>query len=418
MYLHRIAEKRLAEIGKQFAAIAIFGPRQVGKSTMVQMTIPKEFNMVTLDDLGERTLAEGNPDAFLNAHQWPLFIDEIQKSPNLFDAIKIRVDDKKLDWMKNDRPVELMYILSGSNQFELKNKVYDSLAGRIYPMHLYSLSYPEKKQVPFKAFTPDVNVLLKRERDCPLKPLSRKDVFQLVFEGGHPEIVTRKTDRNAYWSTYLETYIDKDVQKAILSKNLTLFHSFLRLLALRTGQELNKTGISNNLGISTKTIDEWLSILELSGIIYLLHPYMANASKRIIKAPKVYFLDTGFCAWLCGWPDGDMLEQSAMAGAFYETYVVTEIIKSLEGEGINSKDVLYYYRDIDQKEIDILYIDKGSITPIEIKKSVFPVKPAKNFNVLSKYGLPINTGLIIDTASSMHPVNDKAWIYPIHLLGA
>ena len=418
MYLHRIAEKRLAEIGKQFACLAIFGPRQVGKSTMVQMTLPDRFSSVTLDDLSERSLADSNPDAFLNAHRWPLFIDEIQKSPNLFDAIKIRVDQKKLEWMKSDSSAELMYILSGSNQFELKSGIYDTLAGRIYPMHLYSLSYPEKMQVPFKAFTTDIDTLLKREKDCPLKPLSREEVFQLIFEGGFPELVTRKLDRDAYWETYLETYIEKDVQKSVLSKNLMLFRSFLRLLALRTGQELNKTSLSNSLGISTKTVDEWLSILELSGIIYLLHPYMANSSNRIIKAPKIYFLDTGFCSWLCGWPDSAMLERSAVAGAFYETYVITEIIKSLEGEGINTNEVLFYYRDIDQREIDLLYVVRGTITPIEIKKSVFPVKPTKNFNVLSKYRMPINPGLIIDTGSTMHPVNDRAWIYPIHLLGA
>ena len=418
MYLHRIAEKRLLDTSKQFAAIVILGPRQVGKSTMIRMTLSEGFNSVTLDNADELALADSSPDAFLNAHPYPLFIDEIQKTPKLFDAIKIRIDDKKFEWMKNDQPIELMYILSGSNQFELKNKVYDSLAGRICPMHLYSLSYPEKMQVTFKAFTPDIKTLLEREKVCPLKPLSQDEVFSLILEGGLPELVTHKQDKSKYWTTYLETYIDKDVQKAVQSKNLSLFRSFLRLLALRTGQELNKTSLSNSLGISTKTVDEWLSILELSGIIYLLHPYMANTSKRIIKAPKIYFLDTGFCAWLCGWSDSNMLKDSAMSGAFYETYVITEIIKSLEGEGIDSKNVLYYYRDIDQKEIDILYVDRGTITPIEIKKSVFPVKPTKNFSVLSKYGLPINPGLIIDTASNMHPVNDKAWIYPIHLLGA
>lgn len=385
---------------------------------MVRKTLPKRFGHVTLDDDYEQNLARSNADAFLNAHPWPLFIDEIQKAPNLFDAIKKRIDKQKFESMEKDGKCPLMYVLSGSNQFELRNKAYDSRTGRIYPLHLFSLSYPEKMQAPTKRFTPDISTLKEREGSCPLRPLGRKEVFRHIFEGGMPEIVVNKVEREDYWTTYLETYVEKDVRNAILSKNVFVFREFLKLLAMRTGQELNKQSLSSALGISVKTVDEWLGILSLSGIVRFLRPYMANVSNRIIKAPKIYFMDTGFCAWLCGWTDSEMLERSALSGAFYETYVVSEIIKSLEGEGVRSEEVLFYYRDIDQREVDLLYVEDKKIVPIEIKKSVLPTKPTKNFSVLSKYGQEIRPGLVIDTASEMHPINDKAWIYPVHLIGA
>lgn len=189
-------------------------------------------------------------------------------------------------------------------------------------------------------------------------------------------------------------------------------------MALRTGQELNKENIANAIGISVKTVDNWLDILEKAGIIIKLQPYMPNISNRIIKTPKMYFMDTGLCSYLCGWHDASQLEKSAMSGAFYKTYVVSEIIKSFDGEGIKWDEHLFYYRDIDQKVIDLLYVERDFINPIEIKKSVIPTKPNKKFSVLDKYHMNIKPGLIIDSASKITPINEKVYIYPIHLIGA
>ena len=188
-------------------------------------------------------------------------------------------------------------------------------------------------------------------------------------------------------------------------------------LALRTSQQVNYEVFSRELGIDNQTVKRWLSILVTSGIITLLEPYMANISNRIIKSPKLYFMDTGFCAYLCKWPNARMLEDCAMAGAFFETFVVSEVLKNFYNHNVDAKNYLFYYRDIDQKEIDLLYVLNNSIYPIEIKKGQQPTKPTKNFNVLSKYGMEIKPGLIIDTCDAIRPINDKTYSFPVFLLG-
>lgn len=188
------------------------------------------------------------------------------------------------------------------------------------------------------------------------------------------------------------------------------------MLALRTSQELHYDILARDVGIDVRTCKKWISILATSGIIYLLQPYMANISNRIIKAPKLYFLDTGLCAFLCKWPNAQMLEDCAMSGAFFETYIVSEIVKNMYAFGINPQNYLYYYRDIDQKEIELLYVDMDDIYPIEIKKGIAPKKPTKNFGVLSKYKLNIKTGIILDCCDKIMPINENSWYVPVNLL--
>ena len=195
------------------------------------------------------------------------------------------------------------------------------------------------------------------------------------------------------------------------------FRKFISLLALRTAQEVVYNEISNAIGINVETCKRWISILQTSGIVYLLEPYMANASKRIIKAPKLYFMDTGLCAYLCKWPNAQMLMDCAMSGAFFETYVVSEIIKSFYNHGIEPNQYIYYYRDIDKKEVDILLVKDGVLYPVEIKKGIAPNKPTKNFNVLAKYNMPIKQGMVIDNAEKIRVLNDDAFILPVSLLG-
>ena len=232
-----------------------------------------------------------------------------------------------------------------------------------------------------------------------------------------PDICTRVSERDVYFKSYVNTYIEKDVRKLISASNETQFRNFISVVALRTAQELHYEEIANSVGIDVKTCKRWLSILETSGIIYLLHPYMANMSNRIIKTPKLYFMDTGLCAYLCKWPDSKMLENCAMSGAFFETYIVSEIIKNFFAFNKNPRDYLYYYRDIDQKEIDLLYVNEEGIYPIEIKKGIAPKNPTKNFNVLQKYKKDIKTGLVIDCCERIRPLNDISYCFPVFLLG-
>ncbi len=416
-YIHRTLEKTIIETGKSFPCIVLYGPRQVGKSTTIDYLYGSSFRKVTLDSLDDRNLANQNPRLFLETYRWPLIIDEIQKAPGLLDEIKQKIDEQRLIWLKTGSERQLMYILTGSNQFELQQGISESLAGRCGVINMASFSQAEKYGAEGNAFDPEISVLLKQEQELHAAYRSRLMIFNDILQGGMPDIVTGVSQRDVYFRSYVSTYIEKDVRKLISASNEMQFRNFLSIIALRTAQELHYDVIANNVGIDVRTCKRWISILETSGIIYLLQPYMANISNRIIKAPKLYFMDTGLCAWLCRWPNAEMLEQCAMNGAFFETYAVSELIKNLYAHNADPKDVLFYYRDIDQKEIDLIFVSGNSLYPIEIKTGSSPSNPTKNFSVLQKYHLPVKPGLILDTCEKIRPVNELAYTYPIHILG-
>ena len=417
MYINRNAEEMIVKTAESFPCIVIYGPRQVGKSTTIDHLFGEKYRKVTLDDLDDRNLAIQNPKLFLETYGWPLIIDEIQKAPLLLDGIKKIIDEQRLIWLKENRPRELMYILTGSNRFELQEGISESLAGRCGVIDMASLSQSEKYGKEGNLFQPEINTLLERERELTDAVRSRKRVFQDLFQGGMPDIVTGVSQREAYFKSYISTYLEKDVRKLIAASSEMQFRNFLSILSLRTAQELHYDQIAATVGIDVKTCKKWISILETSGLIYILQPYMANISNRIIKAPKLYFMDTGLCAYLCKWPNAEMLEACAMNGAFFETYVVSEMVKNAYVHNRDPKEFLFYYRDIDQKEIDLLYVKENTLYPIEIKKSDSPKKPTKNFGILEKYHMPVGTGLIIDTCDRMRPLNENAWYYPVSILG-
>ena len=354
---------------------------------------------------------------FLEMHPWPLIIDEIQKAPNLLDEIKKKIDEQRLQWLKEGEERKLMYILTGSNRFELQQGISDSLAGRCGVLDLLSFSRAEKEQTTGRAFHPSIAELLDREREQNVPYMTRREIFEEIFQGGMPDICTGVSEREVYFKSYINTYIEKDVKKLIAASSEMQFRNFLELLALRTAQELRYDVLANSVGIDVRTLKKWISILETSGIIYLLHPYLPNQSNRIIKAPKLYFTDTGLCAYLCKWPNAQMLENGVMSGAFFETFVVSELLKNLYAYNREPKDYLFYYRDTDQKEIDLLYVEQNKLYPIEIKKSSSPKKPTRNFSVLKKYNMDIQPGLIIDTCDKIRPFDEKAYEYPVYLLG-
>ena len=417
MYVTRNSEPIIREVSKSFPCIVLYGPRQVGKSTTIDHIFGDDFRKVTLDDLEDRHLAIQNPKLFLETYGWPLIIDEIQKAPALLDEIKKVIDAQRLVWVKNNEDRQLMYILTGSNRFELQQGISDSLAGRCGVIDMASFSQSETYGAEGKLFDPEISRLLKREKELTGKYRTRQQVFRDIFRGGMPDIVTGVSNREVYFKSYVSTYIEKDVRKLISAGSELQFRNFLSIIALRTAQELHYDTIANSIGIDVRTCKKWLSILETSGLIYLLQPYMANISNRIIKAPKLYFMDTGLCAWLCRWPDAAMLEQCAMSGYFFETFVVSELIKNFYVHNKDPKESLFYYRDIDQKEIDLIYVQQNGIYPIEIKTGSTPKKPTKNYSVLKKYKLEIRNGLVIDTCDKIRPVNEDAWYYPVCILG-
>ena len=417
MYINRDVEKVLLDASESFQVITIYGSRQVGKSTTVDQLFGDTFETVTLDDAEELELALSNPRAFFESHPWPLIIDEVQKAVGLLSEIKKIVDKQRRIWLKNNEPRRLMFVLTGSNQFKLQEGISESLAGRTAVINMSGFSQTEKRGISGSLFDIDLQVLLKRQHDHRDFYRSSQLVFEDIFQGGMPDICTGESKRDLYYKAYIDTYIEKDVRKLISASSELQFRKFISLLALRTAQEVVYNEMSNSIGINVETCKRWISILKTSGIIYLLEPYMTNASKRIIKAPKLYFMDTGLCAYLCKWPNAQMLMDCAMSGAFFETYVVSEIIKSFYNHGIEPNQYIYYYRDIDKKEVDILMVKNGALYPVEIKKGIAPSKPTKNFNVLAKYNMPIKQGAVIDNAEKIRVLNDNAFVLPVSLVG-
>ncbi len=414
MYYHRQLEKQIKEIAKEFACITLFGARQTGKSTMIRNIFP-EFEYVTLDNSRERLLANNDPELFLNAHNTPLIIDEIQKVPSLMEAIKIRIDEMKLRNTKEGIPTGVMYILTGSNSHLVRENASESLAGRTAIIEVSSFSECEKEEKEGHEFVPEIEILKARQEK--LLPRNRYEVFREIFIGGMPEYWVLRPDRNSFFESYISTYLEKDVSRMINVARLDDFRRFMMIIALRTSQQLDYTEIGNAAGIDSRTVKNWISILEASGIIMILQPYASNLAKRIVKTPKLYFMDTGLCAFLCGWTDPDMLEASPMAGAFFETYVVSEIVKSLRNSGKRIEYTLYYYRDRDQKEVDLIYIRNQTIYPIEIKKGIGKDRADKNFRILEQYKMPIAVGLIIDTSDKVFPLNRNAYYCPVGMIG-
>ena len=417
MYIKRDIEKILLDAAESFQVITIYGSRQVGKSTTVDQLFGDKFETVTLDDAEELDMALSNPRAFFESHPWPLIIDEVQKAVGLLSEIKKIVDNQRRIWMKNNEPRQLMFVLTGSNQFELQEGISESLAGRTAVINMSGFTQTEKRGISGSLFDINLQELLSKQRDHKDFYRSSMSVFEDIFQGGMPDICTGESKRDIYYKAYIDTYIEKDVRKLISASSEMQFRKFISLLALRTAQEVVYNEIANAIGINVETCKRWISILQTSGIVYLLEPYMANASKRIIKAPKLYFMDTGLCAYLCKWPNAQMLMDCAMGGVFFETYVVSEIIKSLYNHGIEPNQYIYYYRDIDKKEVDILLVKDGALYPVEIKKGIAPSKPTKNFNVLTKYNMPIRQGMVIDNAEKIRVLNDDAFVLPVSLLG-
>ena len=311
----------LDRLTKNFSVLLITGPRQVGKSTLLESYVSDKYNYVTLDDLTERAKAINDPALFLQEHEPPVFIDEAQYAPELFSYIKIYVDQ--------NRDKKGVFLLSGSQKFHLVKGIQESLAGRVAILDLLGLSNQEINNhpdtIPFLPTNEFISELKKQKKS----QSTLQTIYTNIFNGFFPELVSRQgEDRDIYYSSYVKTYIDRDVKDSHNISDTIKFNNFIKAVAARTGQLLNIADIARDVSIDNKTAQSWLSILETSGLVYLLHPYYNNITNRTIKTPKLYFLDTGLCAYLTGWDSPKSLEAGAMSGAILETYTLSEILKS------------------------------------------------------------------------------------------
>ena len=408
MYIKRQLENEVIKASKNYPVVMVCGQRQVGKSTMLNHIKEADRKYVTFDDINARRLAETDVGLFFETYGTKLLIDEFQRVPSILLEMKRIVDEKALKGEDNSG----MFWLTGSQKFQMMQNVSESLAGRVAVFDMASLSNAEIEGRDVQCFSPEI----KRLKEV-AKTVTKKDIHQIyrdIFRGGMPKLITSDIDRDRYYADYVNTYLERDIKDLSQVGKLSEFYDFLVLIAARTAQELKYDELAKAIGVSAPTIKNWVSILERSGVITILRPYASTLSRRLVKTPKLYFMDTGLCAYLCRWPTAETLENGAMDGAFLETYVVTEIIKSYYNSG--KQPDLYYYRDIDKKEIDLL-IEKGDkLYPIEIKKAKNPTHSDKNFDVLKVFKKQIEPGIILCMSDELIPYSRNVWYCPISLI--
>ena len=362
-YIKRHAEATVNTLSKMFGAILVAGPRQVGKTTMLQR-ITKGMNYATLDDMLVRATAQEQSGTFFKDNPPPVFIDEIQKAPELFSQIKMYIDREHKKGQ---------FFMCGSQQFQMMKGVNESLSGRIGLVTLISFSLRERYGVSNDTpFLPTDAYFDERKKQ--LANIPYEDVWNMIHRGSMPELCENPDfDWQMFYGAYVRTYIERDVRDLSEIGDTVKFSRFMIAAAASTGQLVNLTSMARDVGISQPTAERWLSILVASNIVYLLKPYSNNITKRAVKTPKLYFLDTGLAAYLTRWNTPEVLKNGAMAGAFFESFVISEVIKSYYNKGI-VEPPLYFYRDKDMNEIDLVIEENGTLYPLEMKKHADPQK--------------------------------------------
>lgn len=422
-YIKRAAEDTVTKLSKMFPVLLVTGPRQVGKTTLLQRLAEAEQELgverkyVTLDDPDVRYLAKHDPALFLQRYTPPVLIDEIQYATELLPYIKMSVDRFK---HKGD------FWITGSQVFRLMNNVSESLAGRVGVVNLLGLSDAEIYQEPSEPFSTDTERLVKRLSVT--KPRGLNEIYRRIFKGSMPELYADENmDWETYYRSYVDTYLQRDIRDLAQVADEMQFYNFMTVVAAQTSKPLVYEELANSVGISAPTAKRWLSILVSSHIIALLQPYHNNVLKRVVKMPLLHFLDTGLAAYLLKWGSPEALERGAMSGAIFESYVFSEIYKSYLNAG--KEPPFFYYRDKDQKEIDLLLYQNGVLSPVEIKKAASPGKAAiKNFHILDAvheakaFGdlgtlkTEIGTGSVVCMANDLLPIDEKNWQVPVWLI--
>jgi len=374
MFYERHADKAIRKLSKMFTAVLVTGARQTGKTTLLQK-VADHAGYVTLDDKTQLLNAVNQSGTFFRDNPPPVFVDEVQYAPNLFPEIKIIADKEKKKGM---------FFLSGSQQFQMMKNISESLAGRLGILNLPGLSLRELYGISFhEPFLPNNEYFAKRAKE--IKDIPYSDVWKIIHRGSFPELCANSDfDWQMFFAAYVKTYIERDVRDLAQVGDELKFMQFMTVAASRTGQLLNIASMGRDVGVSQPTAERWLSILVTSNLVFLLQPYHNNITSRTVKTPKLYFLDTGLAAYLTRWNTHEVLKNGAMAGAFFETFIISEIIKSYSNNGVLDLP-LYYYRDRDNNEIDLLIENGGTLYPIEIKKHADPAKSdVAKFFVLDK----------------------------------
>ncbi|HOE09420.1 MAG TPA: ATP-binding protein [Treponemataceae bacterium] len=409
-YYIRTLQKKVLETSQSFSVVLITGPRQVGKTTLFLQCMELEKSLkrsyISLDDMKVRHLAKTDPELFLQTYRFPILIDEVQYAPELFPYIKIMCDREQKSGL---------FWLTGSQQFSMMHHISESLAGRVGILQLQGLSQSEI------SFTPDIapfiipeSLPISGENDTEEKTdYSLKTLYARFLRGSYPALYSRpQTDTETFYSSYIQTYLERDVRSLLRVKEQHSFFECMRVLASRTGQLLNYNDVSRDIGVSVNTVKSWVSILETSGVVYLLQPWSSNLTNRAIKTPKLYFLDTGLCCFLTGWKTAETLMDGIMNGSIFETYVVSEVLKSWIHNG--KIPPLYFYRDKEKHEIDILMEYEGLVHPVEIKKTANPdLSMTKGFRSLEKTGVKMGKGAVICLYPSYLPLSRSIFSVPL-----
>ncbi len=404
-YITRNLESVVIQATKEYPVVLVTGPRQVGKTTMLQKLMEgTNRGYVTLDDLNERNIAKTDPELFLQLHKPPVLIDEVQYAPELFTYIKMNVD-------KNHESGA--FWLTGSQAFKLMRGVQESLAGRVAVLSLTSLSQAEIFGGEMEPFTIEMEALAARKGR---KEVDIRGIFERIYKGSMPAVVSGANNNGQiFYSSYLSTYIERDVKELSDAIDSLKFFRFITAVAARCGQMLNVAEIARDADINQTQAKNWLGILETLGIIFYLHPYSNNLLKRLVKTPKLYFYDTGLVCYLTKWSSAETLESGAMNGAILENYVVAEIMKTYLNCG--REPYLYYYRDKDAKEIDIILEHDGVLNPIEIKKTSNPgTELIKVFDLLDKSSTPRSKGAVICMKPGLSAIDRDNYIVPVWMI--
>lgn len=406
-YIKRTLEKKIIEISREYSCLLLTGPRQVGKSTMLEHLMEGTPRAkVSLDDAENRRLAKNDPALFLELHSAPVLIDEVQYAPELFSYIKIRVDNGAAPGS---------YWLTGSQSFRLMELVQESLAGRTAIVHMSALSqselYGDGETLPLSL---ELSALQSRKEH--LSPANVAQIYERIWNGGMPGHRSGKfTDRDVFYSSYIQTYIDRDVSDMIPGVDKLLYADFIRAAACRAGQMLNVHDIALDVGVSDDTARRWLQVMERSEVIFYLRPYSNNLLKRTVKTPKMYFFDTGLVAYLTRYSDPEILMNGAINGAILENYTVAEIVRTYHN--CAKECILHYYRDKDSNEIDLVIESDGMLHPLEIKKSVNPgTELAGTFKILDKASVKRGVGAILCMRQELSAIDRNTYIIPIWMI--
>ena len=405
-YIKRDMESTILDVSKSYAALIITGPRQVGKTTTLRRLAESSRTEVTLDDAEARRMAKNDPEMFLSVYKPPILIDEVQYAPELFSRIKIEID-------RGAAPGS--YWMTGSQPFSLMKLAQESLAGRVAVLHLASLSqheiYGGDKDEPFS-----VELEKLRERTKGRTKIDITQQYERIWNGSLPgHISGQYPQRDIFYSSYLQTYIQRDIRDMYEEVDYLQFADFVRAAACRAGQMLNVHNIALDVGVSDETAKRWLGLMEKSNVIFYLRPFSNNLVKRTVKTPKMYFFDTGLIAYLTKYSSPEILMNGAINGAILENYVVLEIMKSYGNKGLET--IFHYYRDKDSKEIDLVMESDGFLHPLEIKKTASPATElASAFKVLDKAKLRRGTGAVICAKQELSAIDRNTLIVPIWAL--